>query len=100
LKVLVEIKRDLAFRRPPKIHGNPPPKNEGKYCDFHEQADHYIEGCITLRLLIEELIKNDKLVWFLREQMNQPGNNRPRNQQDYQLEISSHKIIILETIFS
>jgi hypothetical protein len=83
-EVPMEIKRDLAFRQPPKIPGNPPPKNEGKYCDFHEQACHYTEGCIALRLLIEELIKNGKLVWFLGEQRNQLGNNWPRNRRDYQ----------------
>jgi hypothetical protein len=35
-EVLMEIKRDLEFRRPPKIPDNPPQKNKGKYCDFHE----------------------------------------------------------------
>jgi hypothetical protein len=56
----------------------------GKYCDFHEQADHYTKGCIALKLLIEELIKNDKLNQFLGEQRNQSGNNRPQNLRDYQ----------------
>jgi len=55
-EVLMEIRRDLEFRRPPRIPGNPHSKNEGKYCDFHEQRGHHSEGCITLRLLIEELI--------------------------------------------
>jgi hypothetical protein len=65
-EVLIEIKRDPEFRQPPKIPNNPPYKNEDKYCDFHEQAaGHYIEWCIALRLLIEELIKNGKLVLFL-----------------------------------
>jgi hypothetical protein len=77
-EVLMEIKRDPKFHRPLKIPGNPPQKNEGKYCDFHEQTGHYTEGCITLRL-IEELIKNGKLVRFLGEQRNQPRNNWPRN---------------------
>jgi hypothetical protein len=72
-------KRDLTFCRPSKIPGNPPPKNNGKYCELHEQLGHYTEGCISLRLLIEELIKNGKLVRFLGEQRNQPGNNRPQN---------------------
>jgi hypothetical protein len=83
-EVLREIKRDLAFREPQKIPGNPPYRNAGKYCDFHKQAGHYTEGCVTLKLLIEEFIKNGKLVRFLGEQRNQPGNNRPRNHQDYQ----------------
>jgi hypothetical protein len=44
LEVLMEIKRDPEFRQPPKIPDNPPYKNAGKYCDFHEQVGHYIEG--------------------------------------------------------
>jgi len=64
-EVLMEIKRDPKFCQPPKIPGNPPQKNEGKYCDFHEQIGHYTKGCITLRLLIEEFIHKDKLVPFL-----------------------------------
>jgi hypothetical protein len=41
-------------------------------------------GCVTLRLLIKEFIKNGKLVRFLGEQRNQSRNNKPRNQRDYQ----------------
>jgi hypothetical protein len=37
-------------------------------------------GCIALRLLIEKVIKNGKLVRFLRELRNQPGNDRPQDQ--------------------
>jgi hypothetical protein len=33
-EVLMEIKRDPAFQEPPKILGNPPYRNAGKYCDF------------------------------------------------------------------
>jgi hypothetical protein len=51
-EVLMEIKRDPAFREPQKIPSNPPYRNAGKYCDFHKQSGHYIEGCVTLRLLI------------------------------------------------
>jgi hypothetical protein len=82
-EVLMEIKIDPKFCRPPKIPGNPPYKNEGKYCDFYEQTGHYIEGWMALRLLIEKLIKNGKLVQFLGEKRNQPGNNRPQNRGDY-----------------
>jgi len=42
-EVLMEIKRDPAFRRPTIKPGNPSPKNEGKYCDFYEQSSHYTE---------------------------------------------------------
>jgi len=63
----MEIKRDPDFRRLAKILGNPFYKNEGKYCDFHGQTGHYTERCIALRLLIEKLTKNGKLVQFLGE---------------------------------
>jgi hypothetical protein len=79
-EVLIEMRRNSEFRRPPKIPGNPPYKNEGKYCDFHEQAGHYTERCIALRLLI---IEHGKLVRFLGEQRNQPRNNRSQSRQDY-----------------
>jgi hypothetical protein len=58
----MKIKRDPEFRRPLKIPGNTPQKNEGNYCDFHEKTGHHTEGCIILRFLIKELIKNDKLI--------------------------------------
>jgi hypothetical protein len=43
-EVLMEIKRDSEFRQPPKIPGNHPQKNEGKYYDFHERTGHHTEG--------------------------------------------------------
>jgi hypothetical protein len=57
----------MKFGRPPKIPDNPPYKNEDKYCEYHAQVGHYIEGCIALRLLIEKFIKNGKLVPFMGE---------------------------------
>jgi len=68
----MEIRRDPEFHQPPRIPGNPHQRNEDKYCDFHEQTGHFTEGYITLSLLIEELIKNGKLIWFLGEQRNRP----------------------------
>jgi hypothetical protein len=84
-EVLMEVKRDPEFVRPPKIPGNPPERNKDRYCDFHEARGHYTEGCIALRQLIEKLIKNGKLVQFIGGQRNQPRNdrdNRPNNNRD------------------
>jgi hypothetical protein len=67
-KVLMEIKRDSEYRKPPKILGAPPSQNFDCYYEFHEANDHYTEGCIALRHLIEKFIKNGKLVWFLGNQ--------------------------------
>ncbi|XP_059439812.1 uncharacterized protein LOC132172342 [Corylus avellana] len=84
-EVLMEVKKDPEFVRPPKILGSPPEKNKDRYCDFHEARGHYTEGCIALRLLIEKLIKNGKLVRFLGDHRDQPRNNRdnrPYNNRD------------------
>jgi hypothetical protein len=84
-EVLMEVKRDPEFVRPPRIPGNPPERNKDRYCDFHEARGHYTEGCIALRQLIEKLIKNGKLVQFIGGQRNQPRNdwdNRPNNNRD------------------
>lgn len=87
----MEIKKDLEFRRPPKISGNPPPHNKDKYFDFYEAASHHTEGCMALRLLIEKFIKNGKLVRFLGEHRNQSGNDRLGTTN---LEIVSPRIIV------
>jgi hypothetical protein len=98
--VIMEIKRDPNFRQPQKIPSNHPYKNEGKYCDFHKQAGHYTEGCIALTFLIDELIKNGKLVRFLGEQKNQPVNNRPRIVETISPGTRSLGIIIHETVLN
>jgi hypothetical protein len=61
-EALMEIKRDLEFRRPLKIPVVAPNKNSSKYCEFHEANNHYTEGYIALRQLIDKFIKNEKLV--------------------------------------
>jgi hypothetical protein len=48
-EVLMEVKRDPEFVRPPKILGNPLERNKDRYCDFHEAGGHYTGGCIALR---------------------------------------------------
>jgi hypothetical protein len=48
-KVLMEIKRDLEYQRPPKIPEVPPNQNSSKYCEFHKANGHYTEGCIAMR---------------------------------------------------
>jgi hypothetical protein len=57
----MEIKRDPEYRRPLKIPGVPPNQNLSKYYEFREANGHYIEGCIALRQLINNFIKNEKL---------------------------------------
>jgi hypothetical protein len=80
----MEIKKDLEFCRPSKISGSPPPHNIDKNNDFHEAVGHHTQGCIALKLLIEKFIKKWKLVRFLREHRNQPGNDWLQNHRDNQ----------------
>jgi hypothetical protein len=78
----VEVKRDPDYELPPKILLEPLDKNKDKYCAYHDAVGHLIEGCISLRLLIEKFISNKKLVRFLRDNLAQPRQNRdslPRN---------------------
>jgi hypothetical protein len=70
-EVLMEIKKNYDYVRPPKITGKPPPRTKDWYCAFHNANGHSTEGCITLRLLIEKFIGNKKLVQFLVGQRNQ-----------------------------
>ncbi|XP_059434624.1 uncharacterized protein LOC132167629 [Corylus avellana] len=46
-KVLMEIKKDLKYRRPP---GAPQNQISNRYCEFYEVNGHYTEGCIALTL--------------------------------------------------
>jgi hypothetical protein len=74
-EVLMEIKKDPGFVRPPKIVGEPLLKNQHKYCAYHEANGHTTEGCITLRLLIEKHIGNGRLVKFLVDQRDHRDHN-------------------------
>ncbi|XP_059431557.1 uncharacterized protein LOC132165069 [Corylus avellana] len=64
-EVLMEIKKDSRYRRPPRAPQN---QNSDHYYEFHEVNGHYTKGCIALRHLTENFIKNGKLVRFLGEQ--------------------------------
>jgi hypothetical protein len=58
----MEVKKDSKDRKPPRILGVSTSQNSNHYYEFHEANDHYTEGCIALRHLIEKFIENDKLV--------------------------------------
>jgi hypothetical protein len=83
MDVFMEIKRDLAYRRPRPILSQPNSQFADQYCAFHDATEHRTEACISLRILIELFIENGKLVWFLVDQRN-PTNpecdNHPREE--------------------
>lgn len=70
-EVLMEIKKDPAYRKPPPILEKPPAKTAHKYCAYHETNGHGTETCIALRKLIEQFTARGKLTGFLDEQRGQ-----------------------------
>jgi hypothetical protein len=60
--VLMEIKRDPAFRWPPRMRTPPEKRNNQKFCEYHNNHGHQTEDCMVLRKEIELLIQNGKLV--------------------------------------
>lgn len=78
-EVLVMIKGDPEFRRPPKMSRTPSPRNKDKYYEYHEAAGYTTEGCIALGMLIEKFIANEKLIQFVGEQRAQQAIDRPRD---------------------
>lgn len=82
-KVLMEIKKDPEYKKPPPILGNPPPYNAHKYCSFHNSYGHWTDSCVVLRELIEKFKINGKLARFLvnsREDWRGIGSRRQRPQ--------------------
>lgn len=70
MDVLMEIKRDPAYRRPKTILSQPNSQFPDQYSAFHDATGHRTEACISLRILIEHFIENSKLVRFLMDQRN------------------------------
>jgi hypothetical protein len=63
--VLKEIKRDPAFRWPPRMRAPPEKRNSQKFCEYHNDHGHQTKDCLVLRREIELLIQNGKLVKFV-----------------------------------
>lgn len=90
-EVLMEVKKDPDYVRPPKIVGEPPLKSKHKYCAYHESSGHGTEGCISLRLLIEKFIENGKLVKFLVDQRSFQDRDQGRRPKHYQPRDNRHR---------
>ncbi|XP_059441931.1 uncharacterized protein LOC132174263 [Corylus avellana] len=69
-EVFIEIRRDLAFRWPSKLRGDPRKRDRTKFCEYHNDHGHLAEDCITLWQGIETFIRNGRLVRFLAGERN------------------------------
>ncbi|XP_059449444.1 uncharacterized protein LOC132180584 [Corylus avellana] len=76
-EVLIEIRRDAAFRWPTKLKGQLSKRDQIKFCEYHNDRGHLIEECVSLRQEMETFNKNGRLVRFLAGER-----NRGRNPQE------------------
>ncbi|XP_034699385.1 uncharacterized protein LOC117924780 [Vitis riparia] len=66
-KKLLPIIRNLTgFRWPVPIRSNPLERDCNKRCDYHKDHKHTTETCISLRYMIEELLKAGHLKQYVR----------------------------------
>jgi hypothetical protein len=88
--VLMEIKRDPAFRWPPRMRTPTEKRNNQKFCEYHNDHGHQIEDCMVLRKEIELLIQNGKLVKFVANE--KKGTEEARRSPQQRIEGPSHKM--------
>ncbi|RVX00611.1 hypothetical protein CK203_030393 [Vitis vinifera] len=63
---LLPIIRDLSgFRWPVPIRSNPSERNRNKRCDYHKDHGHTTEACISLRYMVEDLLKAGHLKQYV-----------------------------------
>ena len=75
-QILEKIKVEPYFKWPNKMGGDPTRRNQGLYCQYHQDQGHTTEDCRTLRDYLEQLVKVGKLGQFLHQpprQGNQTG---------------------------
>lgn len=56
----MEIKKDPAYEKPRRILGKLPARTANKYCALHDANGYNTETYISLRVLIERFIENEK----------------------------------------
>ena len=56
-QVLMQIKNDHFLKRPKKMKGDPNKRNRNKYCRFHRDHGHDMDGCFDLKQQVENLIR-------------------------------------------
>ncbi|XP_034708928.1 uncharacterized protein LOC117931980 [Vitis riparia] len=65
-KLLPIIRNLPRFRWPVPIRSNPSERDRNKRCDYHKDHGHTIEACISLRYMVEDLLKAGHLKQYVR----------------------------------
>ncbi|XP_034708974.1 uncharacterized protein LOC117932034 [Vitis riparia] len=65
-KLLPIIRNLLGFRWPVPIRSNPSERDRYKRCDYHKDHGHTTETCISLRYMVEDLLKAGHLKQYIR----------------------------------
>ncbi|XP_030949031.1 uncharacterized protein LOC115972955 [Quercus lobata] len=76
LQILEKINVEPYFKWTNKMEGGPMKRNQGLYCQYHQDREHTIEDYRTLRDYLEQLVKIGKLRQILHQpfgQGNQAG---------------------------
>ncbi|XP_034701000.1 uncharacterized protein LOC117926018 [Vitis riparia] len=77
-KKLLPIIRNLpGFRWPVPIRSNPSERDRNKICEYHKNHGHTTEACISLRYMVEDLLKAGHLKQYIRPAPQ--GEESPRN---------------------
>ena len=64
-QVLEKIKNEPIFKWPNKMVGNPMRRNQGLYCQYHQDQGHTTEDCRNLRGHLDQLVREGKLKQLL-----------------------------------
>ncbi|XP_034697350.1 uncharacterized protein LOC117923239 [Vitis riparia] len=76
-KLLPIIRNLLGFRWPVPIRSNPSERDRNKRCEYHKDHGHTTEACISLRYMVEDLLKAGHLKQYIRPAPQ--GEESPRN---------------------
>ena len=63
-QVLMQVKDDPSLKWSKKMKGDPNKRNRNKYCRFHRDHGHDMDGCFDLKQQVENLIRQGKLKSF------------------------------------
>lgn len=97
-QILEKIKNELYFKGLNKMGGNPSKRNQGLYCQYHQDRGHITEDCKTLCDYLEQLVKVGKLKQFFYQPSAQRGQAGPVYQRKNPLKPSLGTInVILAT---
>ncbi|XP_034709000.1 uncharacterized protein LOC117932071 [Vitis riparia] len=64
-KLLLIIHNLPGFRWPVPIRSNPSERDRNKRCEYHKDHGHTIEACISLRYMVEDLLKAGHLKQYI-----------------------------------